>query len=143
MKMSSDARAQMLDRDAVNASPRSSRRPPAILVILAVPIVALAAVLVTRAVEGPSPTVGAATGGNTVVIQNFSFHPAKLTVAPGTRLTITNRDNTAHTMSASNGAFDTGPIEGGKSATVTVNKAGTYPYICRIHSNMKGTVVVR
>ena len=142
MKMSSDARAQTLDRDAVNASPRSSRRPPAILVILAVPVLALAAVLVTRAVEGPSPTVAAA-AGNSVVIQNFSFHPAKLTVAPGTRLTITNRDNTAHTMSASNGAFDTGPIEGGKSAPVTVKKAGTYPYICKIHTTMKGTVVVR
>ena len=46
-------------------------------------------------------------------------------------------------MSAKNGAFDTGPIEGGKSTTVTVKKAGTYAYICRIHSTMKGTVVVR
>jgi plastocyanin len=140
--MSPDARAQTLDRDTVNASRRSSRRPPAILVILAVPVLALAAVLVTRAVEGPSPTIAAA-ASNSVFIQNFSFHPAKLTVAPGTRLTITNRDNTEHTMSASNGAFDTGPIEGGKSVTVTVKKAGTYPYICKIHTTMKGTVVVR
>jgi len=38
---------------------------------------------------------------------------------------------------------DTGPIEGGKSATVTVQQAGTYPYICKIHNTMKGTVVVR
>ena len=141
--MSSDARAQTLDRDAVTASPTSSRRPPAILVIFAVPLVALIAILATRAVEGPSPTVAAAAGSNSVVIQNFSFHPAKLTVAPGTRLTITNRDNTEHTMSANNGAFDTGPIEGGKSVTVTVKKAGTYPYICKIHTTMKGTVVVR
>jgi len=143
VKMSSDARAQMPDGDAVSASRGSSRRPPAILVILAVPIVALAAALVTRAVEGPSPTVGAAVGSNTVVIQNFSFHPATLTVAPGTRLTVTNRDNTAHTMSANDGAFDTGPIEGGRSVTVTVRRAGTHSYICKIHNTMKGTVVVR
>jgi plastocyanin len=141
--MSSDARAQTLDRDVVTPAPAASRRPPAIVVILAVPLVALIAILVTRAIEGPSSTGGIAAGTNTVVIKNFAFQPARLTVAPGTRLTITNRDSTAHTMSAKNGAFDTGPIEGGKSATVTVKKAGTYAYICRIHSTMKGTVVVR
>ena len=141
--MSSDARAQTLDRDAVTASRTGSRRPPAIVVIVAVPLIALVAVLVTRAVEGPSSTGGAAAGSNTVVIKNFSFQPARITVAPGTRLMVTNRDSTAHTFSANNGAFDTGPIDGGKSATVTVKRAGTYPYICRIHSTMKGTVVVR
>jgi plastocyanin len=141
--MSSDARAQTLDRDAVTPSRTSSRRPPAVLVILAVPLIAVIAIFATRAVEGPSSSGGAAAGSNTVVIRNFAFQPARLTVAPGTRLTITNRDSTAHTMSAKNGAFDTGPIEGGKSTTITVKKAGTYAYICRIHSTMKATVVVR
>ena len=46
-------------------------------------------------------------------------------------------------MSAKNGAFDTGPLEGGKSTTITVTKPGTYSYICRIHSTMHGTLVVR
>lgn len=141
--MSSDARAQTLDRDVVTPSRTPSRRLPAIVVILAVPLVALIAVLVTRAVEGPSSSGGTAAGSNTVVIKNFAFQPARLTVAPGTRLTITNRDSTAHTLSAKNGAFDTGPLEGGKSTTITVKRAGTYAYICRIHSTMTGTVVVR
>ena len=141
--MTSDARAQTLDRDAVTASRTSSRRPPAIVVILAVPLFAVIAILATWAVEGPSASGGAAAGSNTVVIKNFAFQPARLTVAPGTRLTITNRDSTAHTFSAKNGAFDTGPIDGGKSTTVTVKQAGTYSYVCRIHGTMKGTVVVR
>lgn len=141
--MSSDARAQTPAADAVRPRGGSTRRPSALLVALAVPVVAVIAVVVTRAVEGPSSAAGANAGRNTVVIQNFSFRPARLTVAPGTHVTVTNRDNTAHTMSAQNGAFDTGPIDGGKSVTITVNKAGTYAYICKIHSNMHGTVVVR
>ena len=141
--MTPDARAQTVDGDVVNVPrPSRSRRPPTIVVALVVPLVALIAILVTRAVEGPS-SASAAAGANTVVIRNFSFQPARLTVAPGTHITITNRDGTAHTMSARNGAFDTGPLDGGKSATITVNKAGTYAYRCRIHSNMHGTLVVK
>ena len=131
------------DPDAMRPRGGSSRRPSALLVVLAVPVVALLAVVVTRAVEGPASGADTTAGRNAVVIQNFSFRPARLTVAPGTQLTVTNRDTTAHTMSAQNGAFDTGPIDGGKSVTVKVNKAGTYAYICRIHNNMHGVVVVR
>jgi plastocyanin len=141
--MSIDAPAPTPGPDAVRPRGGSSRRPPTLLVVLAVPVVALFAVLVTRAVEGPATGAGASAGSNTVVIQNFSFRPARRTVAPGTQLTVTNRDTTAHTMSAQNGAFDTGPIDGGKSVTVKVNKVGTYAYACRIHSNMHGVVVVR
>ena len=142
--MTPDARAQTVDPDVVSAPrPTPARRPSTIVVALAVPVVALVALFVTRAVEGPSTAGGAAAGANAVVIRNFSFQPARLTVAPGTRVTITNRDGTAHTMSAKNGAFDTGPLEGGKSTTITVTKPGTYSYICRIHSNMHATLVVR
>ena len=58
----------------------------------------------------------------------------------GTKITVKNRDGTAHTFTALKGAFDTGDIDGGSSATVTVKKPGTYAYHCNIHNSMKGTV---
>ena len=36
--------------------------------------------------------------------------------------------------------FDTGDIDGGSSAKVTLKKAGTYKYHCNIHSFMHGTL---
>jgi len=79
-----------------------------------------------------------------VTIKNFAFHPAKLEVSPGTKITVTNQDSATHTMTADDKSFDTGDIAQGKSATFTVpSKPGAYDYICSIHPNMKGTLTVR
>ena len=40
------------------------------------------------------------------------------------------------------GAFDSGSIEPGKSWRFTAKKAGTYPYLCTLHTTMKGTLRV-
>ena len=121
------------------------RRPSIALVALAVPLIALIALVITRAVEGPSSATAATggTGGTGIVIRNFAFTPRTLTVAPGTKLQVTNADGTQHTFTADNGAFATGVLGGGKHAVVTVQKAGTYRYHCDIHPNMTGTLVVR
>ena len=76
-------------------------------------------------------------------ISDYSFHPATITVAPGTRVTFSNHDQTAHTATSTQTAFDTGTISPGKSATVTLRKPGTYTYICQFHAFMHGTVVVK
>ncbi|MDH6135610.1 plastocyanin [Kitasatospora sp. MAA4] len=91
------------------------------------------------------PASSPAAGGSTVTIKNFAFSPANLTVAPGTTITVTNDDSTAHTFTATGAkAFDTGPIDPGKSATVTAPAAaGSYPYNCTIHPFMKGTLTVK
>ncbi len=119
-----------------------TQRPPTLLVVLAVPIVALIAVLVTRAIEGPS-TATAKAGPHAIVIKNFAFTPATLTVAKGTTLKVTNADGTTHTFSAKNGAFSTGELAGGKSATVKLNTSGTFSFYCKIHNYMTGTLVVK
>ena len=81
-------------------------------------------------------------GHVTVAISNYKFAPVKLTVKPGTRVTFSNHDMTAHTATAS-GGFDSGTIKPGASATVKFSKPGTYPYICQFHAFMHGTVVVQ
>jgi plastocyanin len=77
-----------------------------------------------------------------VTIDNFAFSPKTLTVKAGSKLTVKNKDSTTHTFTADKGAFDTGDIDSGSSATVTVKKPGTYAYHCNIHSSMHGTIKV-
>ncbi|MFJ2172928.1 cupredoxin domain-containing protein [Streptomyces sp. NPDC101062] len=130
--------------------PGAGRRPH--------PAVALAAVLVTTLAgcsggggggtssASPSPSASASAGGSArVTIDNFTFAPAALTVAPGTEVTVVNKDSVAHTLTATTGkAFDTGTIGPGKTATFTApGKAGAYPYTCTIHPFMKGKLTVR
>ena len=118
------------------------KRLPTLIVALAVPIIALVALVTTRAIEGPSSSAAAAGSGG-VVIRNFAFAPKTLSVAPGAKLEVTNSDRTQHTFTADDGTVDTGVLAGGKHAVVKVNKAGTYRYHCNIHQNMTGTLVVR
>ncbi|MYV53964.1 cupredoxin domain-containing protein [Streptomyces sp. SID3212] len=80
-----------------------------------------------------------------ISIKNFKFMPDKLTVAPGTKITVTNNDTTTHTLTAiTDKAWNTGDIAPGKSATFTApTKPGAYKYMCTIHPFMKGTLTVR
>jgi plastocyanin len=79
----------------------------------------------------------------TVLIQNFSFKPAHITVKRGTRVTWINKDMTKHTATASNGAFDSGILRPGQSYSHTFKTAGrTNKYHCEIHHSMRGSVTV-
>jgi plastocyanin len=116
------------------------------LLALAVPLVALVTVLITLSVSS-APTSGTAERGpapkHAITIANFSYSPDPLVVKAGTPITITNTDETTHTVTARNGAFDTGDIAGGTRATITISRPGTYRYYCRIHNYMTGTIEVR
>lgn len=91
-----------------------------------------------------APSASSTAGAQHLRIKNFAFHPASLTVKAGTVVTVTNNDQTTHTVTATGGKpFDTGDISPGKTVTFTAPKrAGTYHYICTIHPFMKGTVTV-
>jgi plastocyanin len=76
-----------------------------------------------------------------VQISGFAFAPSTLTVAVGDTITWTNKDMVGHTATAA-GVFDTGVIASGTTASVTLMKAGTFTYHCKIHPFMTGTIVV-
>ena len=82
-----------------------------------------------------------AAGANTVVISDFKFGPAEMRVAVGTTVTFTNDDDQPHTATSA-GNFDTGAIQPGASATVTLATAGTFSYACSFHPFMTGTLTV-
>jgi len=86
----------------------------------------------------------AATRTNSVTISNFMFSPMHASVAPGSTVSVTNKDSVTHTLTATGGRFNTGDIGPGQTKTFTApSKAGTYNYICNIHQYMMGTIVVR
>jgi plastocyanin len=79
------------------------------------------------------------------------FDPARLTVPAGTTLLVANVGGKPHSLTADNGAFDTGIIDpgaeggrfAGKNASVTLNQAGTFKFHCEVHpAVMKGVVKV-
>lgn len=76
-----------------------------------------------------------------VVIQGLLYVPETLTVRPGDVVVWINKDPFPHTVTAP-GAFDSGPIAAGKSWRFTTRRAGAHPYLCTLHSTMKGTLRV-
>ncbi len=139
---------------------RSPRRTVALLGLLVLPLAACssggggasavgssAAAAVSSAMSSAAASSGSATAvsGSQIVIDDFKFSPASLTVSPGQKVTVMNKDSTTHTLTATSGkAFDTGDIASGASGSFTApSTPGSYPYICTIHQFMHGTLVVK
>jgi plastocyanin len=79
-----------------------------------------------------------------VVIDNFAFEPATLTVAPGTRVTWTNRDDEPHAVQASDRkTFKSPPLDTGDSFSRVFDRPGRYDYFCSLHPHMTGAVIVQ
>ena len=80
-----------------------------------------------------------------VTIQANAYHPATLTVAPGTVITWTNLDNSRHSASFASAAVGATPIFTSGSQRLTMPAArGTYTYQCAVHgAAMSGTVIVQ
>ena len=105
-----------------------------------VSIAALAFLARTSSVS-VSAQQAAATPG--VKIDNFSFGPPTLTVAAGTTVTWTNRDDIPHTVVSTEGAFKSKAVDTDEKFSYTFAKPGTYSYFCSIHPKMTGKVVVQ
>lgn len=90
----------------------------------------------------PILAVKAHAASHTVRITNFTFEPANLTIAAGDSVTFVNEDSAPHTATADSGAFDTGNLGRGQSATLTFNGGGSFAYFCQIHPRMRGTLTV-
>jgi plastocyanin len=115
-------------------------------------VLVLAAALLLAACSGgasgsssgsAAPKGSGATSTKSITISNFMFSPMHAAVAPGSTVSVTNKDSVTHTLTATSGQFNTGEIGPGQTKTFTApSKAGTYNYICNIHQYMMGTIVV-
>ena len=75
--------------------------------------------------------------------QQWGFDPKTLTVQAGQAIRFTNSGKIAHTATQSQGAFDTGFLKNGESATLTFDTQGTFAFFCQPHPWMQGTIVVQ
>ena len=122
----------------------SHLRLPTWVLALIVPVLAVIVAIVTLNVTSDDTTSASggstAEHGNEVVIKNFAFSPTPLDAKSGAVLTVANNDGTAHTLTADDGSFDTGVLDEGKQATITIEKPGKYAYHCEIHNFMTGVI---
>jgi plastocyanin len=97
-----------------------------------------------RIVVGGTQSVSApATTTASVSMAGRAFSPGTVTIAAGGAVTFRNDDDRAHTVTADAGAFDSGTIAEGGSWKGTFKQAGTFSYLCAIHPEMTGKVVVK
>src|SRR3954464_3699374 len=96
----------------------------------------------TKEAPAPKPKAIAAASGS-VTIADFSFSPGSITVDQGDTVTWVNNGPTPHSATANDGAFNTGILKAGQSASHTFDQAGTYSYFCQPHPFMKATIVVQ
>ncbi|HJP89798.1 MAG TPA: plastocyanin/azurin family copper-binding protein [Candidatus Limnocylindrales bacterium] len=98
---------------------------------------------------GPAATTAAAcqdsTGTTTVdaTVANFEWSQP-INAKVGDVITWTNSDSASHKVGLDDGTCTMGSnIAGsGGKASLVFTKAGTYPFHCTIHSNMKGTITI-
>ena len=76
-----------------------------------------------------------------VVIDNFTFSPAEITVKAGDTVEWVNNDFVDHTATATSGEWDV-MIVAGQSARQEMTKPGTIKYFCRAHPDMTGTITI-
>jgi plastocyanin len=91
------------------------------------------------------PTPSAVSGKVAAAVVDNRFQPNALNVAVGSTVTWTNNGNNIHTLTSTDGLFDSGGLLGGQTFSFTFPKAGTYRLICRQHglNGMAGSVVVQ
>jgi plastocyanin len=102
----------------------------------------IAAFSVLTLIPGAGLLGADAQDGAAVAIVDFAFQPASLEVPAGTTVTWTNGGAAPHTVTADDGAFDSGQLAPGASFSQTFDTAGTFTYHCEIHPQMTGTIVV-
>ena len=82
-----------------------------------------------------------------VTIKLFQFSPNPLRIGAGEKVTWTNTDDIAHTITSGapespTGVFDSGNFAKGGTFSFTFDQPGTSAYFCRNHNTMRGQIHV-
>jgi plastocyanin len=104
-------------------------------------VIALFVVGIGAAAAAENTSSGATV--NIEIGDNF-FNPRSATVNVGDTVIWTNKGRNPHDVTANNGSF-TSPrnLAPGATYSFTVTTAGSFPYVCTVHVNHDGTLVVQ
>ncbi len=78
-----------------------------------------------------------------VEIKDMAFNPPTMTISAGATVTWVNQDKEAHTVDGTKEVFHSKPLGTGDKFAHTYKKAGTFPYYCKLHPQMKGEIIVK
>ena len=85
-----------------------------------------------------------ASGGTAQVsIANFAFAPAQTTITRGQSVIWTNDDGAPHGLAFKDGAPGNALMLPGQKFARDFAQAGSYDYVCAVHSYMTGRVLVK
>ena len=87
-------------------------------------------------------TEATGTGAVAVSIKDFEFAPAAITAKVGDLVLFTNAGAVAHNATLDAGGCTTSDVQPGSSDGLRFTVAGSYPFHCTIHTQMKGTITV-
>lgn len=90
----------------------------------------------------PALQTTASVSGNTIRIKNFAFDPASITVNAGSTVRWVNQDSVPHKLQFTDRSFSTQILGASQSESHKFDQPGVYDYICSIHPQMQGTVIV-
>ncbi|HME47500.1 cupredoxin domain-containing protein [Mycobacterium sp.] len=88
--------------------------------------------------SAPAPAAGQ------IVISNFAY-TVPASVSPGQQITVVNKDDANHTVTSDqDNLFDVRVSGGGGVETFTApTTPGVFPFHCKYHANMHGTLTVQ
>ena len=89
------------------------------------------------------PNNGGAGPVVSVSMDHNTFIPGEITVVPGTTVTWVNKEDMPHTVVNVNKGFRSKTLVKDAQFSFTFTTAGDYDYLCSIHPNMKGKVIVK
>lgn len=97
-----------------------------------------------RVPPAATPVAGGTPVANAVQVRiaNLAFDPSSLTVEAGATVTWTNDDTVPHTVTALDGAFDSGIFDPGAFFSWTFDDPGSFAYQCQLHPTMEGSIEV-
>ncbi len=78
-----------------------------------------------------------------VSIVDFAFSPQVDTITAGDSVKWTNNGLGAHSSTSNTAVWDSDTLQLGESFTRQFNSPGTFPYHCKVHAFMTGTIVVK
>jgi plastocyanin len=103
------------------------------------------------ATQGPTASPAAPTGACApssspgqveVTIEGRAFSSSRITARVGDVISFTNRDAVPHTATLDDGSCTAEGLGKGVTGGLTFTAAGSYPFHCRIHTDMTGTIEV-
>jgi plastocyanin len=90
-----------------------------------------------------SAAAPAASDDTTISIRDFMFSPMSLTVTAGTTVNWKNLDAEPHTVHGVDTNFRSNAMDQNETFAYKFDQPGTYRYVCSIHPQMLGTIIVK